>query len=49
VTRCTDDINKVKEQRMDKNGKRINKMGKVVGRQKNIAMVLHIINGERKI
>jgi len=49
VTRCTDDINKVKEHRMDKNGKRINKMGKVVGRQKNIAMVLHVIKCERKI
>jgi hypothetical protein len=49
VTRCTDDINKVKEHRMDKNGKRTNKMGKVVGRQKNTAMVLNVINCERKI
>jgi len=49
VTRCTDGIHKVKEHRMDKNAKRTNKMGKVVGIQKNIAMVLHVINCERKI
>jgi len=34
---------------MDTNGKRTNKMGKVVGKHKNIAMVLHVINCERKI
>jgi len=49
VTRCTDGINKVKQHTMDRNGKRTNKMGKVVGRQKNIGMVLYVINCERKI
>lgn len=49
MTRCTDGINKVKQHTMDKNSKRTNKMGKVVGRQKNIAMVLHVINYERRI
>jgi hypothetical protein len=34
---------------MDKNGKSTNKMGKAVGRQKNIVMVLHVINCGRKI
>lgn len=33
---------------MDRNGRSTNKMGKVVGRQKNIAMVLHVISCERK-
>jgi len=49
VARCTDGINKGIQHTMDTNSKRTNKMGKVVGRQKNIVMVLHVINCERKI
>jgi hypothetical protein len=38
-----------KKHRVDRKGMRTNKMVKVVGRQKNIVMVLHVINYERII
>lgn len=49
MKRYTDGIKNVKEHRVDRNSMRTNKMVKVAGRKKKIAMVLHVINCERKI